>query len=177
MADYRVYVGNRSYDIRIEKDLLLVNGDQYNFDLESINGNGLHILRDPSRNIEAYLQPNQNGSYDVQIDGIHLSTEVVLCFHNPTKTPGKNKELVISPMPGLIVDIMVKEGDYVHEGDTILIQEAMKMQMKIRSASAGKITKLHAAIGDQVNKGVLLVSLAPAESLPVNPDDPQLMRK
>jgi hypothetical protein len=46
MADYRVYVGNRSYDIRIEKDLLLVNGDQYNFDLESINGNGLHILRE-----------------------------------------------------------------------------------------------------------------------------------
>ena len=177
MADYRVYVGNRSYDIRIEKDLLLVNGDQYNFDLESINGNGLHILRDPNRNIEAYLQPNQNGSYDIQIDGIHLSTEVVLGFHNPTKTSGKNKELVISPMPGLIVDILVKEGDYVQEGDTILIQEAMKMQMKIRSASAGKITKLHTAIGDQVNKGVLLVSLALAESLSVNPDDPQLMRK
>ncbi len=177
MADYRVYVGNRSYDIRIEKDLLLVNGDQYNFDLESINGNGLHILRDPNRNIEAYLQPNQNGSYDIQIDGIHLSTEVVLGFHNPTKTPGKNKELVISPMPGLIVDILVKEGDYIQEGDTILIQEAMKMQMKIRSASAGKITKLHTAIGDQVNKGALLVSFALAESLSVNPDDPQLMRK
>ncbi len=177
MADYRVYVGNRSYDIRIEKDLLLVNGIQYNFDLESINGNGLHILRDPNRNIEAYLQPNQNGSYDIQIDGIHLSTEVVLGFQVPTRISGKNNGLVISPMPGLIVDILVKEGDYVQEGDTILIQEAMKMQMKIRSASAGKITKLHTAIGDQVNKDVLLVSLDPVESLPVNPDDPQLMRK
>ena len=91
MADYRVYVGNRLYDIRIEKDLLLVNGDQFTFDLESINGNGLHILRDPNRNIEAYLQPNQNGSYDIQIDGIHLSTEVVLGFNNPTKISDKNK--------------------------------------------------------------------------------------
>jgi biotin carboxyl carrier protein len=106
----------------------------------------MHILRDPNRNVEAYLQSNQNGSYDIQ-------------------------------MPGLIVDILVKEGDNVQEGDTILIQEAMKMQMKIRSASAGKITKLHTAIGDQVNKDELLVSLDPAESLPINSDDPQPMRK
>ncbi|NOQ39500.1 MAG: biotin/lipoyl-binding protein [Anaerolineales bacterium] len=177
MADYRVYVGNRIYDVRIEKDLLLVNGAQFNFDLESINGNGMHILRDPNRNVEAYLQSNQNGSYDIQIDGIHLSAEVVLGFHNQTKVSDNNKGLVISPMPGLIVDILVKEGDNVQEGDTILIQEAMKMQMKIRSASAGKITKLHAAIGDQVNKDELLVSLDPAESLPINSDDPQPMRK
>ena len=177
MADYRVYVGNRLYDIQIEKDLLLVNGDQFNFDLESINGNGLHILRDPNRNIEAYLQPNQNGSYDIQIDGIHLSTEVVLGFNNPTKISDKNKGSITSPMPGVIVDILVKEGDFIQEGDTILIQEAMKMQMKIRSASSGNITKLHTAIGDQVNKGVLLVSLDPVENLPVNPDDPQLKRK
>ena len=177
MADYRVYVGNRIYDVRIEKDLLLVNGDQFYFDLESINGNGMHILRDPNRNVEAYLQSNQNGSYDIQIDGIHLSAEVVLGFHNQTKVSDNNKGLVISPMPGLIVDILVKEGDNVQEGDTILIQEAMKMQMKIRSASSGKITKLHTAIGDQVNKDELLVSLDPAESLPINSDDPQLMRK
>ena len=109
MADYRVYVGNRLYDVRIEKDLLLVNGDQFNFDLESINGNGMHILRDPNRNVEAYLQSNQNGSYDIQIDGIHLSAEVVLGFHNQTKVSDNNKGLVISPMPGLIVDILVKE--------------------------------------------------------------------
>lgn len=177
MADYRVYVGNRSYDIRIEKDLLFVNGDQFKFDLESINGNGLHILRDPNRNVEAHLQSNQNGSYDIQIDGIHLSAEVVLGFHNQTKISDKNNGLVISPMPGLIVDILVKKGDYVQEGDTILIQEAMKMQMKIRSASAGKITKIHTAIGDQVNKDELLISLDPAESLPTNPNDSQPMRK
>jgi biotin carboxyl carrier protein len=177
MADYRVYVGNRSYDVRIEKDLLLVNGDQFNFDLESINGNGLHILRDPIRNVEAYLQANENGSYDIQIDGIHLSAEVVLGFHNQTKISDKNNGLVISPMPGLIVDILVKEGDHVQEGDTILIQEAMKMQMKIRSASAGKITKIHTSIGDQVNKGMLLVSLDPEESLPINPNNPQSMSK
>ncbi len=177
MADYKVYVGNRLFDIRIEKDLLLVNGDQFKFDLESINGNGLHILRDPNRNIEAYLQSNRNGSYDIQINGIHLSAEVVQGFHNQTKNSDKNKGLVISPMPGLIVDILVKEGDYVKRGDTILIQEAMKMQMKIRSASAGIITKLHTAIGDQVNKGVPLVSLDPIESLPINTDDPQPMRE
>ncbi len=164
MADYRVYVGNRTYDVRIEKDLLLVNGDQFEFDLESINGNGLHILRDPKRNVEAYLQSNQNGSYNIQINGNHLSAEVVVGFHNQTKISDQKSGQVMSPMPGLIIDILVKEGDYVQEGDTLIIQEAMKMQMKIRTPSSGTITKINTKPGNQVDKGVLLISIDPDDS-------------
>ncbi|MCJ7717480.1 MAG: biotin/lipoyl-binding protein [Anaerolineales bacterium] len=164
MADYRVYVGNRTYDVRIEKDVLLVNGDQFEFDLESINGNGLHILRDEKRNVEAYLQSTQIGSYEIQIDGNHLSAEVVFGFHNQTKISDQKSGQVKSPMPGLIVDILVKEGDYVQEGDTILIQEAMKMQMKIRTPSSGTITKINTKPGNHVLKGVLLISIDPNDS-------------
>ena len=65
----------------------------------------------------------------------------------------------MSPMPGLIIDILVKEGDYVQEGDTLIIQEAMKMQMKIRTPCSGTIRKINTKPGNQVDKGVLLISI------------------
>ena len=161
MADYRVYVGPRTYDVRIKKDLLLVNGDQFEFDLESINGNGLHILRDPKRNVEAYLQSNQKGSYDIQINGNYLYAEIVFGFHDRAKISDQKSGQIKSPMPGLIIDILVNEGDHVQEGDTLLIQEAMKMQMRIRTPNSGTITKINTNSGNQVDKGVLLISIDP----------------
>jgi 3-methylcrotonyl-CoA carboxylase alpha subunit len=70
----------------------------------------------------------------------------------------------MSPMPGLIIDILVNEGDHVQEGDTILIQEAMKMQMRIRTPNSGTITKINTKPGNQVDKGVLLISIDPDDS-------------
>ena len=164
MSNYIVSVGERKYNVSIEKDFLLVNGDRYILDMESLNGNGLHIIRHDTRNVEAYLQSNQNGAYEVQIDGNHLYAEVDLGFHKHSKAISQSTGQLVSPMPGLIVDVLVNEGDQVNIGDTLLVQEAMKMQMKIRTASAGTIKKINTKAGNQVEKGVLLISLEPEAS-------------
>ena len=161
MADYRVSVANRTYDVSIQDDILVVNGDRIAYNMDSLNSNGLHILRQPNRNIEAYVEPNQQGMYDIQIDGKHLSAEVSVGFQAPKKGLKKIAGKILSPMPGLIVDVMVKIGDKVKKGETLLIQEAMKMQMKLRAPSSGNITGISIARGSQVEKGVLLVSLDP----------------
>ncbi|MGB2964367.1 MAG: acetyl-CoA carboxylase biotin carboxyl carrier protein subunit [Anaerolineales bacterium] len=49
----------------------------------------------------------------------------------------------MSPMPGLIVDVLVNEGDQVQKGDTLLLGEAIKMQMKIRTPSSGTVTRIN----------------------------------
>ena len=162
MANYRVNVANRTYDVSIQDDVLVVNGDRITYDMDSLNSTGLHIIRQPNRNFEAYLEPTRGGLYDIQIDGQHLSAEVAVGFQTPKKMFTEIAGKIISPMPGLIVDIMVKIGDKVKKGETILIQEAMKMQMKLRAPSSGRITGISIARGSQVEKGVLLVSLDPA---------------
>jgi len=162
MANYRVNVANRTYDVSIQDDVLVVNGDRITYDMDSLNSTGLHIIRQPNRNFEAYLEPTRGGLYDIQIDGQHLSAEVAVGFQTPKKVFTEIAGKIISPMPGLIVDIMVKIGDKVKKGETILIQEAMKMQMKLRAPSSGRITGISIARGSQVEKGVLLVSLDPA---------------
>ena len=162
MAEYRVNIANRIYDVSIEDDVLVVNGDRISYNMDSLNSSGLHVLRQPNRNIDAHVEPNQSGSYDIQIDGNHLSAEVVLGFQSPKKAPGRKIGNILSPMPGLIVDIMVKIGDQVKKGETLLIQEAMKMQMKLRAPAAGIVTGISISPGSQVDKGVLLLSLDPA---------------
>lgn len=62
-----------------------------------------------------------------------------------------------APMPGLVVDWFVKEGDTVQAGDKLLILEAMKMENVIKSTGEGVIKKLHAAKGVAVEKNQLLI--------------------
>ena len=163
MTDYRVNVGKRSYDVTIKNDVLLVNGAPHKIDMESLNANGLHILRQPTRNVETLLESNRIGIYDVQIEGNHLSAEVVFGHQKQDNKTKSSVGKLISPMPGIIVDILVKSGDRVEKGDTILVQEAMKMQMKLRTSSSGTVMRINTATGSQVEKDELLVTIKPDE--------------
>jgi len=162
MADYRVIIADRVYDVSIENDQLVVNGDRISYDMDSLNDNGLHILRQPNKNTDALLEPNHGGLFEIQIEGTHLSAEVSSGFQSSKKKVRVSSGNIHSPMPGLIVDIMVKIGDRVKKGQTLLIQEAMKMQMKLRAPSEGIVKSISITPGSQVEKGVLLVSLVPA---------------
>ena len=60
-------------------------------------------------------------------------------------------------MPGLIVRIDVKAGDQVIAGQGVAAMEAMKMENELRAPAAGKVKAVHAAVGQAVEKGALLV--------------------
>lgn len=64
-----------------------------------------------------------------------------------------------APMPGKVLDIVVKEGDKVTKGDAILILEAMKMENVLKAESDCSIKKLHVVSSDNVEKNQLLVEL------------------
>jgi biotin carboxyl carrier protein len=62
-----------------------------------------------------------------------------------------------APMPGMVLNILVKEGDEVKKGDPILILEAMKMENILKSPSDGVIKRIAAVKGTAVEKGQLLI--------------------
>ena len=70
---------------------------------------------------------------------------------------GTGKE-VISPLPGVIVAILVKSGDTVQHGQELCTLEAMKMKNAIRSNREGKIASIDVNVGDQVNHGHVLMT-------------------
>ncbi len=65
-----------------------------------------------------------------------------------------------SPMPGLVVEILVQEGQIVEKGDDLIILEAMKMENIIKAEGAGIVNKIHIAPLDKVEKSQILISVS-----------------
>lgn len=76
----------------------------------------------------------------------------------PAPEPAHHGEgtVVLAPMPGMIVKYLVKVGDSVNQGDTVVILEAMKMENALTAPRAGKIQAVKFASGDTVAKGAVL---------------------
>ncbi|WP_117884704.1 acetyl-CoA carboxylase biotin carboxyl carrier protein subunit [Aureibaculum luteum] len=73
----------------------------------------------------------------------------------------KTVDSIKAPMPGLILEINVKEGQNVKENDPLLILEAMKMENVITSPHDGIIKTITAIKGNTVEKGSVLIEFAP----------------
>ena len=65
-----------------------------------------------------------------------------------------------APMPGSVLATEVDAGAAVAKGDLLLIMEAMKMEHRITAPRDGVVEMVHVAVGDQVDNGQLLVSMA-----------------
>lgn len=63
-------------------------------------------------------------------------------------------------MDGVIVDVLVKEGDAVEAGQLMVVMEAMKMEHQLKALSTGRVTEVRAAIGQQVKSKQLLVTIS-----------------
>ncbi|MBW3468869.1 acetyl-CoA carboxylase biotin carboxyl carrier protein subunit [Arthrospiribacter ruber] len=71
-----------------------------------------------------------------------------------TSTAAKD---IKAPMPGLIFDIKVKEGDEVKKGDPVLILEAMKMENILKSPGDGTVQAIKIKKGESVEKNQVLI--------------------
>ena len=67
--------------------------------------------------------------------------------------------VVTSPLPGLVLELLVKQGDVVEQGDVVVKIEAMKMANEIRSDVAGTVAELLVRAGDTVDEGAHLLRI------------------
>lgn len=66
---------------------------------------------------------------------------------------------VSSPMPGMVLKILVQEGQEVQEGDPVIVLEAMKMENVLNAPTNGVISKIHVTEKQNVDKNAILVEL------------------
>jgi len=64
-----------------------------------------------------------------------------------------------APMPGKVLQVLVKAGAAVSKGDPLVVLEAMKMEHTIAAPHDGRVAEIHYKAGDQVNEGVELIKL------------------
>jgi biotin carboxyl carrier protein len=68
-------------------------------------------------------------------------------------------ENLAAPMPATVVKIPVEEGQTVAKGETVLVLEAMKMEMPLRAAHDGTVVAIRCAEGELVQPGVTLIEI------------------
>ena len=96
---------------------------------------------------------------EVILKGVPYKVEIERIESTRYRPPAAAKLIpgnVEASMPGQVITLLVKEGDDVEEGQTILILEAMKMENEILAPKTGKLKKIAAHEGDLVMKGDLL---------------------
>lgn len=73
-----------------------------------------------------------------------------LMKHMPVKEPPDMSGFLLSPMPGLLVSVAVKEGDAVRSGEELAVLEAMKMENTLYAERDGVVAKINFKPGDSV---------------------------
>lgn len=78
----------------------------------------------------------------------------------PAAKPAGAGKAVKSPLPGVIIEVSVKEGQAVKAGQKVAVIEAMKMENEIAAESDGTVTAIHVNKGDSVLEGADIVTIA-----------------
>ncbi|KGH31123.1 acetyl-CoA carboxylase biotin carboxylase subunit [Comamonas testosteroni] len=139
----KVVIGDKTYEFRSNADIrdLVVrgvcNGKAFTCQIE--RGNGKNPLA---------LRVIHNGT---QADVLVLSPKGAE-MHKlmPYKAPPDLSKFLLSPMPGLLVDVAVQPGQKVQAGEKLAVIEAMKMENILFAAQDGVVSKISAAKGDSL---------------------------
>ncbi len=164
--NYVAAVGDETFEIRVGgTEKLVINERVCAATMESAGGPSLYSLIVDNSSYEVHVE-ERNGSYRVLLLGDLYTVEVEdqrtqrIARARARRRPSEDEEIAVrSPIPGLIFDIPVEEGQQVQAGDILAIVEAMKMENELRAPRDGVVQRTHVAPGDSVDQGQVLVTM------------------
>jgi len=144
----KIRIGRRDYPVQLKAD------EKY----------GTYILW-KNRKYPVEIGRSRQNKYEILFNDISYTFTVETPFSMQrmkvlTSKKGKaEKESLRAPMPGKIIDVLVREGSNVLRGEPVLILEAMKMQNEIQSPVNGKIISILVKANMNVMKDDILVEI------------------
>jgi biotin carboxyl carrier protein len=95
----------------------------------------------------------------LNIDTSLYKTRISSKFEDRKPYQPADPKIILSFIPGTVLDILIKTGQDVKKGDDLMILDAMKMQNKLKSNMNGKVKTIAVKKGDKVSKGTVLLEL------------------
>jgi glutaconyl-CoA/methylmalonyl-CoA decarboxylase subunit gamma len=143
-----IRIGKRDYEVKLKSD------EKY----------GTYILW-KNRKFPVEIISSRQNRYEILFNDISYTFTVETPFSLQrmkvlnSKKGKAEMEFVRAPMPGKIIDVLVREGVNVLRGEPLVILEAMKMQNEIMAPASGTIVKVLAKANTNVMKDDLLVEI------------------
>lgn len=157
MINYTVTIAQQKVEFSLDGGYIKLNNKYIDADIIKIseceysiiaNGLSFHCFfdRDSENDVVVY-----NGNhYPISAFGLR---EKLLETLNSGKDTDHKELLIKAPMPGLIAKIIKSEQDQIHEGEGILVVEAMKMENEIKAPKSGVVKKIFVKEKQAVEKG------------------------
>jgi biotin carboxyl carrier protein len=153
------------FNIEQKDEKTFIDSKEFVFDLKQIKDNIFHILHENKSYTAELVSINQqekkakvkiNGNeYDVSLQDKYAELLETMGMNHSTKN---SIPALKAPMPGMVLDILIKVGDQVNKGDSLLILEAMKMENIIKSSTTEIIKSIEIEKGSTVEKVQLLLT-------------------
>ena len=157
-----------SYSVSVDEnyEFQLVKKDTENIDQTELSGQKIHLLHN-NKSFEIELLENEfiNRNYSVKVNGniyrVNVGTPLDALIKEMGLSLGNDsfEDEIHAPMPGIILEVNVAEGDEVKKGDSLCVLEAMKMENTLTASRDGIVKTVNIAKGDTVDKGKLLIEL------------------
>jgi len=162
---YIATIGDKSYEIEInEGGEILADGKRLPAEFQAIAEQAVYSLLLGNRSFEAHISPGQEGLdvllrgqlYEVSVEDERQRLLRKAAGGDVAQT-GEYK--LKAPMPGLVVDVPVQEGDEVIKGQNLVILESMKMQNELKSPRDGVVGRIRVKSGDSVKQNSVMLTL------------------
>lgn len=137
---------NRELKLSLSENQFLINGEPINATIET-DDMGFTWIKSGNNSYQVDIITKHQNDYELIINGVsyNFSVETPFSLQRKLNLQSQASESSIirlkAPMPGKILDVLVKTGDMVKAGDTLLILEAMKMQNAILASTKGVVKK------------------------------------
>lgn len=170
MDNLVITINNNEYIAKFDKkdeSIIYLNGNSYKIELLKQLGNNIFSFSVNNRIVQVELELRDDGPSIINADGFSFEIEITdetkkLLKKFLAQTDGadsKNYAIVKAPMPGMIIKILVNEGESVNKGDKIIIIEAMKMENAITSPINGVVTSIKVTEAKAVEKDAVLMEI------------------
>lgn len=161
---YATTVNGKNFEIEVNEDgKVMVNGEERAVDFQSIS-EALYsvIIENASFEVAVELR---DGIYNVMMQGDLYEATVLderqqrMARASAGFSAAQGDISLKSPMPGLIVDVRVNEGQSVDKGQSLIVLESMKMENELKAPRAGTISRIQVKKGDSVEQNKVLLTL------------------
>jgi biotin carboxyl carrier protein len=159
---YRFQNGDQVYEISMERKGAIFHAemDGQSYEVEVLDQQpGLLSLRFAGRPVTLYWAADGSQKW-ISINGctyrLDRPTGSRQARHSGDSSAG---ESVRAPMPAQVRAVQVLEGDTVEKGQTLLLLEAMKMEIRVKAPAAGKVARVLVKPGQSVEKEQVLVQM------------------